>query len=302
MSSTPRQPKLVAILGPTASGKTSLAIKIAKTFGGEIVSADSRQVYRGMDLGAGKATKREMRGIPHYLIDVASPKRTFTVAQYQKLGNAAIKKILAKGKIPFVVGGTGLYLDTLLHGYRLPLIKPNPPLRKKLGKESAEKLFLKLKKLDPRRAATIDPHNKRRLVRALEIVLTTKKPVPELRKESHYAILKIGLRPSGEALKRKIHARLFTRLRQGMIREVRRLHEKAGVSWHRLDNFGLEYRFVSRYLRGLLSKEEMGEAIENESVRYAKRQLTWFKKDKNIHWIEKVQEAERLVEDFLETR
>ncbi len=288
-----RKPVIV-IVGPTASGKTALSIKIARRFDAEIISADSRQVYRGMDIGTGKITKREMRGVPHHMLDVASALRTFSAAAYQKKGKKIIKSILAKGKLPIVVGGTGFYIDALVYDYALPSVKPNKALRRRLEKQSTEKLFDELTKRDPRRAKTIDRRNRRRLVRALEIVLSTKKPVPSreqsLTRKSPYDVLKIGLMPSAAVLKKNIAARLKARLRQGMIKEVERLH-KNGVSWHRLDNFGLEYRYVSRYLRGMITRTEMVAAIEKESWQYARRQMTWFRRDPWVHWVKTQQSA-----------
>ena len=280
MSTTLKKPLVLAIVGPTASGKTALSIKLAKRFNGEIISADSRQVYRGMDLGTGKVTKREMRGIHHHLLDVVSPRTIFTASHFQRLGTKAINHILHNKRLPIVVGGTGLYVDALLYQYALPNVKPDAKLRAKLEKKSAVALFTKLKHLDPRRAESIDPKNERRVVRALEIVLLTHQPVPSreetLVRTSDYHIVKIGIMPNPAQLKKNIAARLTKRLRQGMIKEVERLH-KNGVSWKRLDSFGLEYRFISRYLRGMISKREMIDAIKKESWQYAKRQMTWFR-------------------------
>ena len=152
----PNQLNVVAVVGPTASGKSELAVKLAKKFNGEIISADSRQVYKRLNIGSGKITKKEMSGIPHHLLDVASPKRTFTAAEYQKLGKEKIRKILSGGKLPIICGGTGFYIDSLLYDYKLPPVKPNQKLRRELEKQSAEKLFSKLLSLDPERAATID--------------------------------------------------------------------------------------------------------------------------------------------------
>jgi tRNA dimethylallyltransferase len=302
MSIKSRKPKLVAVVGPNASGKSALSVTLAKRFNGEVISADSRQVYRGMNLGTGKITKREMQGVPHYLLDVVSPKKIFTAVQYQKLGRAAIEKILAKHKAPIVVGGTGLYIDALLYRYALPVARPNPALRRKLEKKSNEALFRRLKMLDPRRASNIDRHNKRRLIRALEIIAFTKRPVPaaseSLKKESDYDVLKIGLLLPRKKLQKNIADRWSKRLRQGMMREVTLLHKKSGLSWQRLDSFGLEYRYIARHLRGLITKEQMAETIRHESYRYAKRQMTWFRKDKTIRWIKNPRQAPGLVKHF----
>jgi len=274
--------KLLVIVGPTSSGKTSMSIKLAKKFNGEVISADSRQVYKGMTIGSGKVTKTEMQGVKHYLLDVVNPMTNFTVAQFVEKAQKAIKEIESKGKLPIIAGGTMFWVDALLYG--LPEgVKPDFKLRSKLEKQSTEALFLKLKKLDPRRAKTIDKNNKRRVIRALEIVMISGKPVPEYKKVNKYDSFKIGVKRSKEELKKLIHIRLLARMRQGMLAEVKKLHEQ-GVTWKRLDDFGLEYRYLSRYLKGDMTKEDMLERLEYEINHYAKRQMTWFKKDKEILW------------------
>ena len=309
--------KLIVILGPTASGKSDLAVKIAKKFNGEIISADSRQVYKGLDLGSGKITKEEMRGVSHYCIDVASPKKRFTVAQYQKLAKKAIKKILAKGKIPIICGGSAFYIYALLNDWNLPAVPPQKKLREKLEKKSAKELFQQLKKLDPQRAKNIDKHNKRRLIRALEIILTTNKPIPSLIFNSKnknglyevFEVLKIGIKKGKKELKKLISQRLKKRIKQGMIEEVKNLHQK-GLSWKRLDELGLEYRYISYYLRGLIDKEKMIKILNQKIWQFAKRQMTWFKKDPTpeqvrhkksakIKWVKNYKEAEKLIKKFL---
>jgi tRNA dimethylallyltransferase len=293
------QGKLIVILGPTASGKTDLSIKIAKKHNGEIVSADSRQVYKGLDVGSGKITKKEMEGIPHYLLDVANPKRKFTVTQYQKLAISAIKKIQKKNKLPILVGGTGFYIQSVVDGIVIPEVKPDWKLREKLEKLSNQELFKKLKKLDPERAKNIDKNNPRRLIRALEIILITKKPVPGLQKRfSQFSVLEIGILKSSEELKKPINKRLKKRLRKNaLINEVKKLHKS--LSWKRLEEFGLEYRFVAQYLQNKITHQEMIDKIQIESEHYAKRQMTWFKRDKRIHWIKNNKEAVRLVDNFI---
>lgn len=304
IKSSKNKTKVLVILGPTASGKSDLAVRLAKKLspygGAEVISADSRQVYKGLDIGSAKITKKEMMNIPHHLLDIASPKRVFTASQYQKLGEKAINKITKKGKLPIICGGTGFYIDTLVYNLNLPEVPPQKQLRKKLEKETAEFLFKKLKKLDPRRAKTIDPNNKRRLIRALEIVLTTKKPVAPISfsKKKQYDVLRIGIKKDPKELKKIIHKRLVKRISQGMIKEVQNLHD-SGLSWNRLDDLGLEYRYVSRYLRGIISKKEMMELIEKESWQYAKRQTTWFKREKDIIWISSPQKAFSICLDWL---
>ncbi len=289
--------KILVIVGPNASGKTSLSIKLAKKFNGEVISADSRQVYKGMDIGTGKATKKEMQGIKHYLLDMVSPKTDYNVFKFVRDAQKAINKISKKGKLPIVCGGTGFWIDVLLYG--LPKgVKPDLKLRQKLETLSAEKLFEKLKKLDPQRAKNIDKNNKRRLIRALEIVMISGKPVPKYKRLQKYDVLKIGVKRDWQELKKRIHDRLYIRMRQGMVAEVKRLHEQ-GVSWQRLDNFGLEYRWVSRYLRGMISKEAMLERLEYDIIHYAKRQMTWFKKDKEIIWENDHKKIEKIVKQWI---
>jgi tRNA dimethylallyltransferase len=316
-------PKLIVILGPTASGKSDLAVRLAKKINGEIISADSRQVYKCLDIGSGKVPKDNSKfkiqnsklqsknqnyfykGIRHYLLDVANPKRTFTVTQYQKIAKKALADIIKRGKIPIICGGTGLYIDALIYDYKFPQVPLQPKLRKELEKKTAEKLYKQLKKLDPRRAKNIDKNNRRRLIRALEIILTTKKPVPpltSLRGSDNYEVLKIGIKKTSQELKKLIKKRLLKRIEQGMINEVKNLRNPpagGGLSWQRLDDLGLEYRYVSRYLRGLISKKEMVESLEKEIYRYAKRQMTWFKRDKNITWIDNPKKADTICRDWL---
>lgn len=325
------KPKILVIVGPTASGKSDLAVKLAKKYNGEIISADSRQVYRGMDIGTGKVKRQKTKGksseyysggIKHHLLDVASPKRQFTVAQYQKLGQAAIKKILRKGKLPIIVGGTGFYIDALVYDQQLPKVKPNPKLRTKLEKQTTEQLFKQLRRLDSQRAKTIDRHNKRRLVRALEIVITTGKPVPKLVLNNKYQVLSIGIKIPDITLKKRIHNRLIKRIRAGMIAEVKKLKAN-GLSWERLDNFGLEYRWISGYLREFdndqaftkrrssfnatsqkEAKKEMITTLEKAIWHYAKRQMTWFTQPhfgikNNIKWISTVSQAENEINKLI---
>lgn len=276
--------KVLVILGPTATGKSSLAIKLAKKFNGEIISADSRQVYKGLDIGTGKVTPKEMRGVRHHLLDVASPKEIFTVAEYQKLANRAIEKILSSGKLPIICGGTGLYIDSIVSGKTFPEVPPNLVLRKQLEKKSTSQLFALLKKLDPRRAKEIDANNPRRLIRAIEIAKKLGSvPRLEAQPPSQYKVLKIGLNLPADKLKKKIAIRLFARIREGMIGEAKRLHQN-GLSWKRMNSLGLEYRYLAKYLNSKISKEEMTTRLQNEIWHYAKRQMTWFKRDKNVKW------------------
>ncbi|MDD5146424.1 MAG: tRNA (adenosine(37)-N6)-dimethylallyltransferase MiaA [Candidatus Pacebacteria bacterium] len=289
--------KLIVILGPTACGKTDLSIKLAKRFKGAVVSADSRQVYQGMNIGTGKITKKEMQGIPHYLLDVTSPKRRFSVAQYQKMAYRAINKIIQNKGVPFLVGGSPFYVYSIIYGWGFPALKANLPLRQRLGKKTEEQLFAILKKLDPKRAKQIDSKNKRRLVRAVEIAKSLGE-VPQFKKNPQYACLLIGIKKGKEELSQLVHKRLLKRFRQGMVAEVKRLKAN-GLSWKKLDDFGLEYRWIARYLQNKINKQEMVAFLQKDIEHFAKRQMTWFKKDPNIHWVKNEKAAEKLIKTFL---
>jgi tRNA dimethylallyltransferase len=279
------KPRILVILGPTATGKSNIAVEAAKKFNGEVVSADSRQVYKGMNLGSGKITKAEMRGIPHYLLDVVKPNVRFSVAQFKTLAEKAVEKIILKGKLPIIAGGTGFYIDAITKNIAIPEVPPNQKLRKILLKKSAPELFKLLQKLSPSRAKTIDKHNKVRLIRAIEIakVLGTVPKIKELPKK--FDVVFIGLDVSDAELKKRIEKRLVARIKQGMIREVKKLHGE-GVSWKRLESFGLEYRQVALYLQGKISRIEMIENLKNGIWHFAKRQRTWFKRNRAIKWFE----------------
>ncbi len=306
------RPKVVVVVGPTSSGKSNLAVEIAQACNGEIISADSRQVYRGMNIGSGKvpisyepngeSKKSGIRKMPrrgkatyyrnirHHLLDVASPKRTFTVAQYQQHAQRALRTIIKRGKLPIICGGTGMYIDAVIYNYQFPPVPPQPQLRKKLDRMSTHKLIALLSAQDPERAAHIDVHNRRRLIRALEIIQVTGQQVTKLHTTSPYHTLWIGIHIPRKTLVRRIATRLRTRIKEGMIREVEQLHQ-SGISWHRLESFGLEYRYITQYLQKKFTKDVMVAELERAICRYAKRQMTWFKKNRNIHWIDTAQEA-----------
>lgn len=267
---------IIVVCGPTATGKSDYAVELAKKINGEIISADSRQVYRGMDVGSGKITLREMKGIPHHLLDITNPKRVFSVAQYTKLADKAIKTILKKGKVPIICGGTGFYIDSLIYEQNLPEVTPNPTLRKTLEKFSTEELAKKLETLDLERFETIDTKNKIRLIRAIEIATAIGK-VPKISRIKKYNVTWHYLDFPDDVLKERIHVRLLKRMKIGMVAEVKRLHEE-GVSWKRLESFGLEYRYLALYLQNKLSKTDMLTQLESAIWHYAKRQRTWFKK------------------------
>ena len=284
------KPAILVILGPTASGKSDLAVTLAKKLNGEVVSADSRQVYKGLDLGTGKITKKEMGGIPHYMLDVASPDRNYSVDRYQKHTYEVIDNILKRGKLPIICGGTGFYIQAIVDGLILPEVKVNRPLRIKLAKLGGDDLYKILHKIDAKRADKIGKENKVRLIRALEIVAALG-GVPKIKLNPRYTPLQIGLKFEDGMLKDRIKTRLEKRLKKGMLKETEELH-KNGLSWKRLEGLGLEYRYMAYFLQNKISREEMERQIKLVSFQYAKRQMTWFKRDQRIHWIE-IQPSDR---------
>ncbi|MBI5005184.1 MAG: tRNA (adenosine(37)-N6)-dimethylallyltransferase MiaA [Candidatus Lloydbacteria bacterium] len=293
------KPLIIAVVGPTSSGKSDIAVLLAETFGGEVVSADSRQVYRGLDIGTGEITKKEMRGVPHHLLDIASPTRRFTASLYQKKARLAMSQIFSRGNIPIICGGTGFYIDTFLKGLSLPEVPPNRPLRQALEKKSTEELFAMLYALDSRRVKTIDRHNPRRLVRAIEIATTLGQVPPVTHVSAMPApILTIGIAIPDKKLKKNIHVRLLKRMKLGMISEARRLHNN-GLSWKRFEELGLEYRFLARYLQKKMSRQEMLTQLETAIDQYAKRQKQWFKRDPSIVWVKNAKEAVQAVKKFI---
>lgn len=274
--------KVLAIVGPTASGKSALAIKLAKKINGEIISADSRQVYKELNLISGKVTRKEMAGIPHHLLSVISLKKSFSVAQYKILAEKAIEDILKRNKVPILCGGTGFYLQAVIDNVSLPEVQADLSLRKKLENKSLTELFLMLKKLDPKRAESIDSKNKVRLIRAIEIAKALGK-VPSLKTNPKYDVIQVGVDISSEKLKLNINKRLKARMKAGMIAEAKKIH-KSGVSFKRLKELGLECRYLALFLEKKITKQEMLTQIETESFKYAKRQMTWFRKDKRVKW------------------
>lgn len=290
--------KLIVILGPTASGKSSLGINLAKKYNGEIVSADSRQVYKGMDIGTGKITKKEQKIVPHHLLSVANPKKQYTVSNFIHDAGIAMAKIVSRSKIPFIVGGTAFYIYSLIDNWNIPDIPPNKKLRNMLRNKPVDELFEILKKLDPLRAKTIDVKNPVRLIRAIEIAKIQGR-VPELVPQpSSLNPLFIGIRKDQNTLYKLIDKRLLERLDAGMISEVKKLR-KAGISWKRLESLGLEYRFVSLYLQGRLTYDQMVVQLQSAIHKFSKRQMTWFKRDSRIHWVKNEKQAEKLVKKYL---
>ena len=297
------KPKLIVILGTTACGKSGLGVRLARRFGGEIVSADSRQVYRGLDLGTGKITPAEMEGVPHHMLDVVRPGESYSVALFQKGAYEAIDGILSRGKLPFLVGGTGLYVRAVAQGYVFRDAPPDQDLRRELEGLSTEDLRQRL--LDRGVALDVDAWNNRpRLTRLLEKLTEGEDPHAERELDPRYQVLTLGVNFDRETVCRRIDQRLLARLDAGMVEEVQGLRE-AGVPDTFLDGLGLEYRYILRYLTGELPTrealvDELGRAIK----RFAKRQVSWFKKDREVHWLDMTghpeAQAAELIGEFLE--
>jgi tRNA dimethylallyltransferase len=313
MSSKPL--KILVVLGPTASGKSDLAVQLAKEFNGEIISADSRQVYRHLNIGTGKITEREMRGIPHHLLDIVDPDQRFTALEWRQLAEKAIADISSRGKLPIICGGTGFYISSLIDNLGFPEVPADTEEQKSLEARSVEDLFDELKKLDPERAKTIDMKNKRRLARAI-IIARALGSVPKLTStkdtsDSPYDVLQIGLVWPDTDLRARIKARLIRRIEVpnkdgiNMIQEAEHLHAPApsglGLSYERMDELGLEYRYLAEYLQMKIDKIKLIEILVNKIWQYAKRQMTWWKKDTRIKWYspENIDSIEKDIEQFL---
>ena len=282
--------KIVVIVGPTASGKSDLAVETALRYYGEVISADSRQVYRGLDLGTGKITAAEMQGVPHHCLDIADPQERFTAMDWKNAAVKAIEDIRSRGKLPIICGGTGFYISALVDDLGFPEVEADTEEQKALEAKTVEELFEELKKLDPARAATIDLKNKRRLSRSI-LIARELGNVPVLeKKESAYAPIMIGVTMSSTELKKRIRARILARFEAGMIDEAKKVHADKpaglGLSYERMDELGLEYRFLAQYLQNKMSFEVLIETLGIKIGQYAKRQKTWFKKDTRITWLE----------------
>ena len=294
--------KTLVIVGPTASGKSALAVRLAKKFNGEIISADSRQVYKGLDIGTGKITKREMEGVRHHLLDVVSPSRICSAHNFVVRAEKAIDEITRRGKIPIICGGTGFYIYALLRRVTLPDVPTNRALRARFQKKTAAELFVLLKKRNQRRAESMnasDRKNPRRLIRALEISYA-KSANPQDAESEIANTLWLGMAWPQKKLRRRIPARLTVRMRRGMIAEARRLHAR-GLSYKRMESLGLEYRYLARFLQNKITRQEMLTDLEREIWHYAKRQLTYWKRNKGIKWFSpnNTKRITRVVQAFL---
>lgn len=276
--------RVIAVVGATASGKTSYAIELAKKINGEIISADSRLVYKGMDIGTAKPTIDEMQEIPHYMIDVVEPEYNYSVGLYVKEAKKHITDIISRGKVPIVVGGTGLYFRVLLENYDLPDVKPDYELRKELSSYSYEELLEMLTKLDKKAANSVEKNDKKKLIRYIEIIKLAGKPLDLVRgvKEKEFNVEWVGLNFPREILYDRINKRVDLMIEQGLIDETKKLLQKHGRISNITDTIG--YREVLSYLDGELSLDEAKDKLKQNTRNYAKRQLTWFRKNEQINW------------------
>lgn len=311
-----KKEKIIVILGATSSGKTGMAVNLAYKFNGEIVSVDSRQVYKGMDVGTGKdiceykVKNKELKifNIPYHLIDIISPKTDFNLFKFKKKADIVIKDILKRGKLPIIAGGTGLWTQAIVDDFNLVNVKPDKILREKLEKLNVKKLYEKLEKIDKKFVNNLnesDQKNKRRLIRYIEIKQSKMRNRSEkVKNKNNYDFLLIGLKYPKEILEKRIYKRLIDRLeKEHMIDEVRKLHFKNKISWNRLIGFGLEYKYVALYLRGSLNYDEMVEKLFIAIRQFAKRQKSWYKRwekqGTKIYWIKNIKNAEKLIREFM---
>ena len=299
--------KVIVICGPTASGKTALSIELAKKINGEIISCDSMQIYKDMNIGTAKPTKEEMQGIKHYMIDIISPDERYSVADYKKEAKKAIKEIISKGKVPIVVGGTGLYVDSLIYEIDYPKNKFDEKYREELEQEVEEQglnaLYERAKEIDEEAIKKISPNDKKRILRILEIYHATGKNKTEQEKESRknepefdYKVFALNM--DREKLYDKINKRVDIMIDNGLIEEVENIYRK----YNRFPTAmqGLGYKEVVDYIEKRLTKEEMIEKIKQETRRYAKRQLTWFRKNKETIWLNAEDTIQNNIEIILE--
>lgn len=306
MSATSALPKLIVILGPTASGKTGLSLSLAQLFNGEIVSADSRQVYRGMDVGTAKEPNESkelgiyrVQGVRHHLIDIADPDQAFTLALYKDKAVAAIQDILARGKMPFLVGGTGLYISAVVDNLDLPRVPPDYALRKEYEAKETDALFELLKERDPKSALVIDPYNRRYIIRALEIVSRTGKSAVEQKQRApaQFDSLLLANDWPREELYQRINARVEEMVQGGLVPEAQALIARYGTSLTSMSSIG--YLEIAEYLTGKFTLEEALDRIKQRTRNFARRQLTWWRRDKRIHWVKSQTEAEKIARTFL---
>ncbi len=303
-------PKVIVLLGPTASGKTEWSLKLAKKFNGDIISADSRQIYQKMNIGTAKAEGEWRRiglrktyfvsDIAHHLVDFLDPGKFFTVAEFRDKGIKYVKLAIKQNKLPMIVGGTGLYISSVVDNFTIPRVAPNNKLRKSLSTKSNEELMALLTTLDPVAAEVIDKNNKRRVIRALEVSILTGEPFSgqKTKGETVFNILQIGIETPKELLHERIEKRVDKMIKAGILDEIKGLL-KQKYHWDLPSMSGIGYKQFKGFLEGKYDLEEAKKLLIRDTKRYAKRQLTWFKRDKSIKWVKTYNEAEKLVQGFI---
>lgn len=303
-------PKVLCIVGPTSSGKTSLSLQLAKQFNGEIVNADARQIYRGFDIGTGKPkgewqelegkSTYAVEGIPHHLIDHLEPTAVSTVAEWKASAAKAIEGIVTRGHLPIIVGGTGMYVQSLVDNFDLPAVPPQPELRARMEKMSLPELVAELKEIDPESAEFVDLQNPRRVMRAIEVARATGRSFGELRKRQAAIInpLFVGLQHTPEVLRERINKTIDQMLAAGWINEVQNLHMQ-GIPWGAPAMTSLGYREIGAFLRGEFSEDQMIHKIQIYTWQYARRQMTWFRKESRVQWLHDPSEAEAMVRAWI---
>lgn len=303
-------PRVVFVVGPTSNGKTDLGVKLAKKYGGEIINADSRQLYKQVDIGTGKpsGTRGEYehykayihRGVPHYLMDFLPPTESFSAPQWRAAAMKAIHGITRRGHLPIVVGGTGLYISSIVDNLQFPEVEPHPMFRKSLEKKPLRDLVSLLLILDPDAFEVVDVKNKRRVIRALEVATFSGKKFSELRKKGDPIVqaLQIGIARTSKDLNARIRVAVEKMIKRGLVREIRELM-KQGVPLNAPALTALGYRDFADYLLGRVTLQEAVERLKKQTIQYAKRQWTWFKRDKRIHWVKDEEEGIKLVGDWL---
>jgi tRNA dimethylallyltransferase len=269
--------EIIVVVGPTASGKSDFAVKLAKECNGEIISADSRQIYKGLDIGTGKITHKEMCGVPHHMLDVIDINQNFSVAEYKRRALPLVVDILARGKTPIICGGTGQYIDSLIFNQSIPEVEPNLVLRAELEQKTTKELYTLLQQKDKRRAQEIDKHNRVRIIRSLEIIDSLGHVPEQITPTFRYPTTIYIMQPSRELLRKKVARRLEKRLNTGMLEEVQTLISK-NIPKNTLKKFGIEYVIIAQYLNKEIDEETMKQEIVTKSMQYAKRQDTWNKK------------------------
>ncbi len=294
-------PRIVCIVGPTSSGKTALSLEIAKQFDGEIVNADARQVYRGFVIGTGQPTKEEQQGIPHHLFGFLEPEQIYTVTEWKASALACIKEIIARGKLPILVGGTGLYFQALVDNYEPPAVPPQPELRADMEKRTLEQLVRQLEKLDPDAVTWVDLKNRRRVERALEVVTATGKSFKAQRAQGEKLVdaFILGRQRSTEELRERINAAIDQMLARGWKEEVEALHA-SGIAWDAPAMTSIGYRDLGELIREDVTFDEALDHIRIATWQYAKRQLTWFKRDERIRWLESNASAVKNIQTWKE--